>query len=129
MRSPSQISIQPLPRDHYAGPGSKVGGRPREPLTRGEITFCLSMVRVALQANDKPRALAAIERAFCAADPAHDLDSPVAALGLPVRTVNALESLGILTVRALQAVSDAELLAVPGFGQKTIEEIREALGP
>lgn len=56
MRSPNQISIQPLPRDHYAGQGQKTGGRPREPLTPAQIELCAAKVVESLQANDKPRA-------------------------------------------------------------------------
>jgi DNA-directed RNA polymerase subunit alpha len=48
-------------------------------------------------------------------------------LGLSVRTVNALKRAGINTVAQALAVSDQELLGLRNFGQKSLEELKDAL--
>ncbi len=44
-------------------------------------------------------------------------------LGLPERTVNHLENIGVLTLRDLLAKTREELLAIPNFGEKTLAEV------
>ncbi len=57
------------------------------------------------------------------------LEVPVAELGLPVRVVNYLEHAGILLVYDLLAHRPQELLAIPNFAQKTLEQVYRALEP
>lgn len=47
---------------------------------------------------------------------------------LPIRTINALEQhANVFTVRALLQKTPKEILALPNFGEKTLETIYEAL--
>ncbi len=57
------------------------------------------------------------------------LSTPVAELGLPVRVVNYLEHAGILTVYDLLGHRPEELLLIPNFAQKTLEQVYRALEP
>ncbi len=57
------------------------------------------------------------------------LEIPVAELGLPVRVVNYLEHAGILLVYDLLAHRPQELLAIPNFARKTLEQVYRALEP
>ena len=54
------------------------------------------------------------------------LDAHLAEVGLPVRTVNALEESGIFTVEDAMAATDAELLDIANVGAKCVAEIRAA---
>ena len=55
------------------------------------------------------------------------LQFSISELGLPVRTTNCLDELGISTIGDLLDCTPAELLAVPNFGGKTLEEVYKAL--
>jgi DNA-directed RNA polymerase subunit alpha len=55
------------------------------------------------------------------------LDMSIAEIGLSVRTTNCLEEHGILTVRDLLQRRPKDLLAIPNFGEKTLEEVYKAL--
>jgi DNA-directed RNA polymerase subunit alpha len=55
------------------------------------------------------------------------LDSSVDDLELTVRSANALKSENILLVRDLVSLSEAELMALPNLGKKSLTEVREAL--
>ncbi len=48
-------------------------------------------------------------------------------MGLPVRTTNCLDEQGITTIGDLLRCTREELLAVPNFGEKTLEEVYKAL--
>ena len=48
-------------------------------------------------------------------------------LGLPVRTTNCFDELGISTIGELLETSPDKLLSVPNFGRKTLEEVYKAL--
>ena len=48
-------------------------------------------------------------------------------LGLPVRTTNCLDELGVTTIGELLKCTREELLSVPNFGEKTLEEVYKAL--
>ena len=48
-------------------------------------------------------------------------------LGLPVRTTNCFDELGISTIGELLEVHPQKLLSVPNFGRKTLEEVYKAL--
>lgn len=50
-----------------------------------------------------------------------------AEIGLPVRTTNCLDEHGISTVGDLLYSTREELLSVPNFGEKTLEEVYKAL--
>lgn len=55
------------------------------------------------------------------------LDMSTAEIGLTVRTTNCLEEKGIFTVRDLLNTSRADLLGISNFGEKTLEEVFQAL--
>ncbi|MCL2305757.1 MAG: hypothetical protein FWC43_10480 [Planctomycetaceae bacterium] len=48
-------------------------------------------------------------------------------LGLPIRTTNCFDELGVTTIRELLECSPEKLLSVPNFGGKTLEEVYKAL--
>ena len=52
---------------------------------------------------------------------------PIEELELGVRSYNCLKRVGIETIGDLTSKSDAELAAIPNFGRKSIEEVRETL--
>ncbi len=52
---------------------------------------------------------------------------PIDALNLPARARNALVRAGITTLEELTALSDAELLALRGFGATSLAQVRERL--
>jgi DNA-directed RNA polymerase subunit alpha len=54
-------------------------------------------------------------------------DTPIEELELGVRSYNCLKREGIETVGDLLAKSDQELMCIPNFGRKSIEEVRERL--
>jgi DNA-directed RNA polymerase subunit alpha len=54
-------------------------------------------------------------------------DTPIEELELGVRSYNCLKREGIETVGDLVAKSDQELMCIPNFGRKSIEEVRERL--
>jgi DNA-directed RNA polymerase subunit alpha len=53
---------------------------------------------------------------------------PIEELELGVRSYNCLKRVGIETIGDLTSKSEAELAAIPNFGRKSIEEVRETLG-
>jgi DNA-directed RNA polymerase subunit alpha len=55
------------------------------------------------------------------------LDLSTAEIGLTVRTTNCLEEKGIFTVRELLNSSPETLLSISNFGEKTLEEVYQAL--
>ena len=55
------------------------------------------------------------------------LDLSTAEIGLAVRTTNCLEEKGIFTVRDLLKSTPNELLSISNFGEKTLEEVYQAL--
>lgn len=55
------------------------------------------------------------------------LELSIAEMGLSVRTTNCLEETGILTVRDLLNATPRRLLGISNFGDKTLEEVYEAL--
>ncbi|HID86901.1 MAG TPA: 30S ribosomal protein S16 [Anaerolineae bacterium] len=73
---------------------------------------------------------AAAEEVEEEAAPVPPEELPIAELGLSPRVVKALEEAELATagdLLNLLAKGDAELLAVPGFGGKALEEVKEAL--
>ena len=60
---------------------------------------------------------------------AHGMENfPIEELELGVRSYNCLKRVGIETIGDLTSKSEAELVAIPNFGRKSIEEVRAALG-
>ncbi|MFW6171244.1 MAG: DNA-directed RNA polymerase subunit alpha C-terminal domain-containing protein [Planctomycetota bacterium] len=57
----------------------------------------------------------------------HHLEMSTAEIGLSVRTTNCLEERGIFTVEDLLHCTRAELLNISNFGEKTLEEVYDAL--
>jgi DNA-directed RNA polymerase subunit alpha len=55
------------------------------------------------------------------------LDLSMAEIGLSVRTTNCLDEQGISTVGELLKCTRADLLSIPNFGEKTLEEVFNAL--
>ncbi len=55
------------------------------------------------------------------------LELSTAEIGLTVRTTNCLEEKGIFTVRDLLNSSPETLLSISNFGEKTLEEVYQAL--
>jgi DNA-directed RNA polymerase subunit alpha len=55
------------------------------------------------------------------------LELPTAEIGLSVRTTNCLEEKGIFTVRDLLNSKPEDLLSIANFGEKTLEEVYQAL--
>jgi len=62
-----------------------------------------------------------------AQDLADRLEMSTAELGLTVRTTNCLEERGIFTVAELLNTTREDLLAISNFGEKTLEEVYNAL--
>jgi DNA-directed RNA polymerase subunit alpha len=52
---------------------------------------------------------------------------PIEELELGVRSYNCLKRVGIETIGDLTSKSENELVAIPNFGRKSIEEVRSAL--
>lgn len=55
------------------------------------------------------------------------LEMSTAEIGLTVRTTNCLEERGIFTVRDLLNCTRDDLLGITNFGEKTLEEVYQAL--
>ncbi len=55
------------------------------------------------------------------------LEMSTAEIGLSVRTTNCLEDRGIFTVRDLLNCTRDQLLSISNFGEKTLEEVYQAL--
>ncbi|GHT32408.1 DNA-directed RNA polymerase subunit alpha [Planctomycetales bacterium] len=55
------------------------------------------------------------------------LELSIAELGLSVRTTNGLDEQGISTIGGLLSRRREDLLKIPNFGEKTIEDIYNAL--
>src|SRR5215204_6239312 len=59
---------------------------------------------------------------------AHGMENfPIEELELGVRSYNCLKRVGIETIGALVTKTESELAAIPNFGKKSIEEVRETL--
>jgi|LakMenE01Jun11ns_1017448.scaffolds.fasta_scaffold8140715_1 DNA-directed RNA polymerase subunit alpha len=58
---------------------------------------------------------------------AEKLEMSTAEIGLSVRTTNCLEERGIFTVHDLLNCTQADLLSISNFGEKTLEEVYKAL--
>lgn len=55
------------------------------------------------------------------------LEMSTAEIGLSVRTTNCLEDRGIFTVRDLLNSTPEDLLGITNFGEKTLDEVYQAL--
>jgi len=55
------------------------------------------------------------------------LDLSMAEIGLSVRTINCLEEKGIFTVNNLLHCTRDDLLGISNFGEKTLQEVFQAL--
>ena len=53
---------------------------------------------------------------------------PIEELELGVRSYNCLKRVGIETIGDLVTKTENELAAIPNFGKKSIEEVKETLG-
>lgn len=56
-----------------------------------------------------------------------ELDLPLEELGLSTRVLHSLKEEGIESVRALLALNLKDLKNIPGIGERSLEEIKEAL--
>jgi DNA-directed RNA polymerase subunit alpha len=71
---------------------------------------------------------AAAAEASIEAPVTHGMENfPIEELELGVRSYNCLKRVGIETIGDLTSKSENELVAIPNFGRKSIEEVREAL--
>ena len=71
---------------------------------------------------------AAAEAAGTEAPAAHGMENfPIEELELGVRSYNCLKRVGIETIGDLVSKSENELAAIPNFGKKSIEEVKETL--
>ncbi len=71
---------------------------------------------------------AAAEAAGAEAPAAHGMENfPIEELELGVRSYNCLKRVGIETIGDLVSKSENELAAIPNFGKKSIEEVKETL--
>ena len=62
------------------------------------------------------------------ASTSHGMENfPIEELELGVRSYNCLKRVGIETIGDLTSKSEAELAAIPNFGRKSVEEVRETL--
>jgi DNA-directed RNA polymerase subunit alpha len=74
-------------------------------------------------------AAAATDGAGAEAALAHGMENfPIEELELGVRSYNCLKRVGIETIGDLVMKSENELAAIPNFGKKSIEEVKETLG-
>jgi DNA-directed RNA polymerase subunit alpha len=71
----------------------------------------MAVTRIPLPYSDEPGRLAA------------RLEMSLAELGLTARTVNALEQQEIHTVRQLLQCTRQQILRIPNFGEKTLQDI------
>ena len=54
--------------------------------------------------------------------------STIESLGLSVRTLNILKKAEISSVDQITQMTDAELLSIPSFGAKSLDELKEKIG-
>ncbi|WP_038048014.1 DNA-directed RNA polymerase subunit alpha [Thermus caliditerrae] len=78
-------------------------------------------------ANPQSAALPSAEPAPERGEKEEDLDLPLEELGLSTRVLHSLKEEGIESVRALLALNLKDLKNIPGIGERSLEEIREAL--
>jgi DNA-directed RNA polymerase subunit alpha len=77
---------------------------------------------------DRIEGLAEAAEAAAEAPAAHGMENfPIEELELGVRSYNCLKRVGIETIGDLTSKSEGELVAIPNFGRKSIEEVRGAL--
>jgi DNA-directed RNA polymerase subunit alpha len=73
-------------------------------------------------------AVAAVDGGAVEPSPAHGMENfPIEELELGVRSYNCLKRVGIETIGDLVMKSETELAAIPNFGKKSIEEVKETL--
>jgi len=71
---------------------------------------------------------AAAHEAAAEAPLAHGMENfPIEELELGVRSYNCLKRVGIETIGDLVTKTEGELAAIPNFGKKSIEEVKETL--
>ena len=59
--------------------------------------------------------------------PVADADLPIELMAVGVRAYNRLVAAGVKTLADLRAMSDHDLLALPGFGAGSLADVHEAL--
>jgi DNA-directed RNA polymerase subunit alpha len=95
-------------------------------LLREDLALFVSAADV--QEIQEPSWMSAAEQPAVEAPRSSGLDdTPIEELELGVRSYNCLKREGIETVGDLIAKSDQELMCIPNFGRKSIEEVRERL--
>jgi len=78
--------------------------------------------------SDAPKPLPAAPAETAEASTAHGMENfPIEELELGVRSYNCLKRVGIETIGDLVSKSENELAAIPNFGKKSIEEVKETL--
>jgi DNA-directed RNA polymerase subunit alpha len=91
-----------------------------------EILIRQLMIFTDLERIESPADAAAAESE--APTTSHGMENfPIEELELGVRSYNCLKRVGIETIGDLTSKSESELAAIPNFGRKSIEEVRETL--
>jgi hypothetical protein len=118
-------------RDALADPVVRLAlGRPPEPVDAEERAQWAEQARERRE-RVRERQIAAAPAVEEAAEEAPNesvLDRKVEELELSVRTAVALDRAGLRTLGELCRMSDADLLGLPNFGRKSLNEIKEILG-
>ncbi len=99
---------------------------PREALSSAGDTLCSLFTLMSSMVEDD-LGLGLIDNQRASDYDAPDLDRDIDELGLSVRTVNGLKRAQLDSVGKILENSAEELLAVPNFGQKALEELTEKL--
>jgi DNA-directed RNA polymerase subunit alpha len=100
---------------------------PREALARASEILIEQLMQFA-NADRVDGMTAAAEPAAAEPSLAGGMENfPIEELELGVRSYNCLKRVGIETIGDLVSKSDAELGAIPNFGKKSIEEVKDAL--
>lgn len=96
------------------------------------LQICLGAIKIALNRDPPHRgeAIAALDRYLIQSRRGKtqiECETPIAELGLSERVLNFLDREGIITVGALEACTAEELLSIPNFGQKCLDEVKACL--
>tara|TARA_A100001037_G_scaffold251520_1_gene235077 strand:+ start:7574 stop:8038 length:465 start_codon:yes stop_codon:yes gene_type:complete len=75
-----------------------------------------------------PKAASPVEKETVQVDKNTESDGSIDSLGLSVRTLNILKKSDVSTIEQIAKMTDDELLALPSFGAKSLDEVKEKLG-
>lgn len=137
LTDPPTVVIRPERAIYWLGQGAQPTKAVARMLEREGILDMFQQVKAgasleevlaaAKEAEEKHLEEAVVEEAPEEAAPVPPEELPLAELGLSTRVQKALEEAGLSRVGDLLAKGDKELLAIPGFGGKALEEVKETL--